>query len=90
MQSSIPVNLYMDSIEPEIRERSEKNLESQKITETLPKSATYGELNDSLADPPLTLTRFVLLFSLTLLWLSAVAPVFLITASIGNGLLELK
>lgn len=31
--------------------------------------------------PPLTLKRFIVLFSLTLLWLSAAAPVFFLTAS---------
>jgi hypothetical protein len=33
-------------------------------------------------DPPLTLKRFMVLFSLTFLWLSAAAPVFFIVASL--------
>jgi hypothetical protein len=70
-----------------------KPMENETDSEKAEKTSKDGEMR-SVSDvihehPPLTLKRFIVLFSLTLLWLSAAAPVFFITASFRKSIMSL-
>ena len=70
----------------EVKEREIANgeVQSTKFSETEKsekESETENVIEPSHSDPPLTLKRMIVLCSLTLLWLSAAAPVFFLTAS---------